>query len=219
MGCGVNSKQSNRSKPKKSVMLFPGQFVKNLRESIFDVYTIKSEIGSGSYGRVVSAIHNSSNESRAIKIINKFSIRSEEMRSKIMNEVELMKRLDHPNIVKLYEFHEDEFNLYLIMDLCTGGELFESILKNKCLNENQAMDYMKQLISAIVYLHSIKIVHRDIKPENLLIENSRSTTIKLIDFGVSTYFYPSKTMNMRIGTLNYIAPEVIKKKYSEKCDV
>ena len=204
---------------KKSIPLYPGQFVKNLPESIYSLYTIKSEIGSGSYGRVVSAIHNTTNELRAIKIINKFAIKNEEVRSKIMNEVDILKRLDHPNIVKIYEFHEDEFNLYLIMDLYTGGEVLEAILKNRSLKESQAADFMKQILSSIVYLHNLHIVHRDLKLENMLIEHSRSSNIKIIDFGTATYFTKGKSLNYRIGTINYIAPEVLKQKYTEKCDI
>ena len=219
MGCGLNNKRAHQKQKRKSVILYSGQFIRDLKENIFSTYSIKYEIGSGSFGRVVAAVHNLTNESRAIKIINKYSIRDEEMRSKIMNEVDIMKRLDHPNIVKLYEFHEDEFNLYLIMDLCTGGELLESILTNKCFSEYQAADYMKQLISTVVYMHSLHIVHRDLKPENMLIENAKSSNIKLIDFGASIYYASKKPMTLRVGTVSYIAPEVINQKYTEKCDI
>ena len=204
---------------KKSIILFPGQFIKNLKQSIYTTYTLKSELGSGSYGRVVSAIHNQTHESRAIKIINKLTIKSDETRSKIMNEVEILKNLDHPNIVKLYEFHEDDTNLYLVMELCTGGELLDSIISNGNFDEAQAVLYLKQILSAVVYLHSLNIVHRDLKLENLLIEHSRSSNIKIIDFGASCSFVPGKFLDYRIGTLNYLAPEVIRKKYTERCDV
>ena len=220
MGCGTIKKSSViQPRGKKSVILFPGQFIKNLKQSIYSLYTIKSDLGSGSYGRVVSAIHNQSRESRAIKIINKLSIQSDEVRSKIMNEVEILKGLDHPNIVKLYEFHEDEFNLYLVTELCSGGELLDSIIKNGNFDESQTALYLKQILSAVVYLHSLNIVHRDLKLENLLIEHSRSSNIKIIDFGASCSFVPGKFLDYRIGTINYIAPEVIKKKYTERCDV
>lgn len=220
MGCGMISKKPIVIPPrKKTIILYPGQFVTHLKDSIYSHYTIKNELGCGSYGRVVLAMHNYTRELRAIKIINKFAIQNEEVRSKILNEVEIMKNLDHPNIVKIYEFHEDEFNLYLIMDLCTGGELLEAILKNGCLNESQAAGFMKQILAAVVYLHSNKIIHRDLKLENMLLETQFSTRLKLIDFGAATNFTPGKPLGFRIGTVNYIAPEVLKKKYTEKCDV
>lgn len=220
MGCGTTrSTAGTHGKTKRSVMLFPGQFVKNLKESIYSLYTIRSEIGAGSYGRVVSAIHNITHQTRAIKIISKLAIQNTELRSKVINEVEILRSLDHPNIIKIYEFHEDEFNLYLIMDLCTGRELLETILRNGSFDEEQAKTYMKQILSALIYLHSLKVVHRDLKLENMLIEHTRSTNIKIIDFGTATYFNPKRFMTYRIGTMNYIAPEVLKKSYKEKCDV
>lgn len=220
MGCGIVKKKDILVPPrKKTIILYPGQFVANLKGSIYSHYTIKNELGHGSYGRVVLAIHNITQVPRAMKIINKFAIQNETVRSKIMNEVEILKKLDHPNIIKIYEFHEDEFNLYLIMDLCTGGELLEAILKNGYLNEFQAAAYMKQILGAVIYLHNNHIMHRDLKLENMLLETETSGDLKLIDFGAATSFVPGKSLDFKIGTVNYLAPEVIKYKYTEKCDV
>ena len=137
----------------------------------------------------------------------------------LTNEIKIMKQLDHPNIVKLYEIYQDTRNIYLITEYLEGGELFDLILKSKHFNENIAAKIMKQLLSAIAYCHSKKIVHRDLKPENLLIVKTNTYEIKVIDFGLSRTFEPNKNMYSRMGTPFYIAPEVLKKKYNEKCDV
>ena len=219
MGCGTIKRTPIAAQQRKSVILFPGQFVKSLEENIFSIYNMKEELGVGSYGRVVLAIHKISREKRAIKMINKLAIHSETLRKRIMTEVEIQRKLDHPNIVKIYEFHEDEFNLYLVMELCSGGELLDSIEKSGCMSESATAVYMKQILSALCYMHSLNIVHRDLKLENMLIEKPGSSQIKIADFGIATELKPGKKLSQMIGTINYIAPEVIDKNYNEKCDL
>ena len=219
MGCGTISRNPVAMQNRKSVILFEGQFVKSLEESIYSLYDFKEELGVGSYGRVIAAVHRGSRERRAIKIINKLAIKSEEVRKKIMTEVEIQRKLDHPNIVKVYEFYEDDFNLYLVMELCTGGELLDSIARIGCLSESQTAIYMKQILSAVYYLHSLNIAHRDLKLENMLIEKINTSHIKIADFGIATEVNPGKKLTKLIGTINYIAPEVISGKYDEKCDL
>lgn len=220
MGCAsLLRKKEDKQLHKLTILLRPGQFISNLKDNIYSQYSIKQELGSGAYGRVVFAVHNLTHQVRAIKIINKFSIKNETIRSKLMNEVTILKNLDHPNIIKIYEFYEDEFNLYLVLDMCTGGELLDAILKKGSLNEQLAAEYMRQILSTVVYLHSQNIIHRDLKLENMLLETPQDNNIKIIDFGASTYYKPGKLESLRVGTVNYIAPEVLKKKYNEKCDI
>lgn len=218
MGCGIIQKKVTRNQ-RGSVILFPGQFVQNLPESIYTYYEIKDSLGSGSYGTVVSAIHKSSREMRAIKIINKFKLQSEESRNKVINEVLILRKLDHPHIVKIYEFYEDEFNLYVVMELCKGGELLDTIIKNGCMSEGDASMFMKQILSAVFYMHSQNIVHRDLKLENMLLESQTTKNIKIADFGTACEMLPGRKLSQMIGTINYIAPEIFKKNYTEKCDM
>ena len=218
MGCGIAHKRGTRG-ARGSIFLFAGQFVQGLPESIYNFYEIKENLGSGSYGTVVSAIQKSTREQRAIKLINKFKLCTEEARNKIMNEVEILRKLDHPHIVKVYEFYEDEFNLYVVMELCRGGELLDNIIKNGSLSEIDTAIYMEQILSAVFYMHSMNIVHRDLKLENMLLDNANSHRIKIADFGTATEFNPGKSLIQMIGTINYIAPEIFKKKYNEKCDI
>ena len=124
----------------------------------------------------------------------------------INNEINIMKVVDHPNIVKLYEFFEDDENFYIIQEFCSGGQLFEAILKKKTFSENEAADIMTQLLSAIAHCHQRKIVHRDVKPENLLIDkmdhvDQEKLIVKVIDFGISTHFTPDQKLTLSIGTV------------------
>ena len=116
--------------------------------------------------------------------------------------------MDHPNILKLFELYQDETNYYLITEYCNGGELFDKIKSLNSLSERMAADYMKQILSAIVYCHENKIVHRDLKPENLLLDSKKpNAQIKVIDFGTSRKFDSDKKMTKRLGTVftnNYL---------------
>lgn len=129
----------------------------------------------------------------------------------------IMMSLDHPNIIKLYEVY-DQSNCYVIvMELCEGGDLFRKVNQG-LIDYEQTISITKQILSALNYMHSQKIVHRDIKLENILYE-PKGQTIKLIDFGISTRIREGQFLVDRIGTPAYIAPEVLTKCYNEKCDL
>lgn len=133
-----------------------------------------------------------------------------------------MRQLDHPNIVRLFEVFQDDKRFYLVTELCTGGELFDEITKRSHFSEADAALITKQVLSAVAYCHSKNICHRDLKPENILLDSKAadsSNSIKVIDFGASQKFDPSKKMNQIYGTAYYIAPEILKSDYNEKCDV
>ena len=146
-------------------------------------------------------------------------------------EFEILKQLDHPNILKFYEHYEDLENYYLIMEYCHGGELLKKMRLIKTFSERSAALIMLQILSAIRYCHEKNIVHRykyiyiyiyyrDLKLENLLLENENEDSIlKVIDFGTSKIFNQDEMMNERFGTPHYIAPEVLKGHYNEKCDL
>lgn len=153
-----------------------------------------------------------------MKIIKKENV-DEQHLSTLCNEIKILKQLDHPNIVKLYEIYQDNQNIYLITEFLEGGELFNLILKSKHFSENIAAKIIKQLLSAISYCHAQNIVHRDLKPENMLLVDKDRFDIKLIDFGLARSFLPNNSLCSKIGTPFYIAPEVLKKKYNEKCDL
>ncbi|CAD8079716.1 unnamed protein product [Paramecium primaurelia] len=184
-----------------------------------DYTLLNPPLGSGAYGEVRKAIHKSTNLLKAVKIIHK-SQTSKEEQERLMNEVKMLQKLDHPNIIKIFEFYQDERFFYIVTELCTGGELFDKIRAEGSFSEKKASEIMKQILSAVHYCHDEKIVHRDLKPENLLYESEKENSLlKIIDFGTSKEFVPNQKLNQKLGTPYYIAPEVLKKKYDEKCDL
>jgi calcium-dependent protein kinase len=140
-------------------------------------------------------------------------------------EINIMIQIDHPNIIKLYEVFEDNRYIHLIMEMCTGGELFDRIMdritKKKLYTEREAAVIFKQMMSAICYCHSQNICHRDLKPENLLlVNNDEDAPVKVIDFGLSKIFSEENhKMTTKVGTAYYVSPEVLAGDYDEKCDI
>jgi len=200
-------------------------FIRTKNDKIEDNYKFdikKDKLGEGTYGNVIKGYTKEGNNPRAIKVIPKSKVKNPE-RFKL--EIEIMRHLDHPNIMKLYETFEDPRHVYLVMDLCTGGELFDRIIDKGRLSEAEARNVFLQIMRALFYCHSNKICHRDLKPENfLLLDKSEEAPIKVIDFGLSVMFEYDKDgnkvhMDTKAGTPYYIAPEVLAGKYDEQCDI
>lgn len=137
-----------------------------------------------------------------------------------------MKRLDHPNVIKIYELYECPQRFYLVMELCTGGELFDEMSRGSNFSEKQAARYMGMILNAIAYYHQEGIVHRDIKPENILIESKKTNILKIKDFSASAFlkhniydFENRQFLQTVVGSPYTIAPEVLLTEYTEKCDL
>ena len=199
-----------------------GQFVKEGIGDLYSNYELCNYIGNGGFGRVYKVRHKLSNQYRAMKIIQCKST-SDYLTSAIEKEINILKNLDHPNILKVYEFYSSDKYVYIINELCTGGELFDKIVDVKHFSESVACNIMRQLLSAVAYCHENGVIHRDLKPENILIESSEEKDkdyfhIKVIDFGTCEIL-KKKKLTEQIGTSFYIAPEVLKNGYNEKCDI
>ena len=182
-------------------------------------YNISDVIGNGAFSEVRLA------ESKevpgnfyAMKIIDKKMLKGKE--KSLENEIYILNQLQHPNIVEIFEVHEDLNKVYLVMELERGGELFDRIIENGSYSEKDAAEIVKQILSAVAYMHSKGVVHRDLKVENILYHTKGSDSkIMISDFGLSAM---QDTDNMRsaCGTLGYIAPEVLSKKpYDKSIDV
>ena len=176
-------------------------------------------IGKGAFGKVKKATLKSNGEQRAVKIIDKLQLNDEE-RIRMKYEIDILKNLNHPNILRLYEVYESKSNIFLVTELCDGCELFEEISSRKQFAEKEAAHVTKQILQAIAYCHGRNIAHRDLKPENLLIDINQKGSIKVIDFGTSHHYgQEDHQMHAMYGTPYYIAPEVLSGNYTEKCDM
>lgn len=215
-----NSTIKSQEKGAKMAMT-PGMYITQQKAHLSDRYQRVKKLGSGAYGEVLLCKDKQMGAERAIKIIKKSSVSMTTNSGSLLEEVAVLKQLDHPNIMKLYEFFEDKRNYYLVMELYRGGELFDEIIHRQKLSEVDAAAIMQQVLSGCTYLHKHNIVHRDLKPENLLLESkSKDALIKIVDFGLSAHFeIGGGKMKERLGTAYYIAPEVLRKKYDEKCDL
>jgi calcium-dependent protein kinase len=199
-----------------SIKITKGNFINYKKDLIENDYIIGNVCGSGAFATVRKVKSKVSGQERALKIIKK---QKSQDSTRMYLEVEILKKLVHPNIMQIFEFFEDKKNFYIISELCEGGELFDQILEKGSFNENEAAWVMKQLMSAINYIHTNNIVHRDLKPENILLDMKKNNIIKIIDWGNARFFEKNKKMNKVSGTPYYIAPEVLFEKYDEKCDV
>ena len=180
---------------------------------------MKETLGEGAFGVVGKCINKTSGAVRAVKMLSKSQISKDQLKD-IANEIAIIKELDHPNIVKIYEEYEDHKYLYIVTELIEGGELFDELINRSKFTEADCATIVSQLLEALSYCHSKSIVHKDLKPENILLEKKKNIdTIKLIDFGTAQKFNPDKKMTTVIGTPYYIAPEVLKGSYDEKCDI
>ena len=184
-------------------------------------FNVIKELGNGSYGRVLLVQHNKTNAIYALKAIDKRLITYEE-RNRFLREVEIMYKIHHPNVVKLFGHFEDNTYCYLLMEYIEGGELFSYIPENgKSKISNQKIaSIIKDVISAIYYMHHMNppIVHRDIKPENILVTSNMRA--KLSDFGWSNYIQSGNKRNSICGSPIYLAPEMITRTgHDEKVDI
>ena len=195
--------------------------ISEVKKNPFDDYEISKTLGDGAYGQVFLVKHRITGSIRAMKVIKKgaeiFDGSNDE---EVLNEINILKKMDHPNIIKIFEFYIDIDNYYLITEYCGGGDLFDTAKATK-LNEYQVAYIMFQLFSALNYCHKRKIIHRDLKPENILISKNENNfiRIKICDFGTSQIFKKGEMQKEFVGSVYYIAPEVIKEKYNFKCDL
>ena len=203
-------------KNKKTLKIYKGDFVRMKADNFFDEYELKEKLGEGGYGSVYKVHQKTTNYLRAVKAIKKKNVDKNEF----LNEIEVLKTVDHPNIIKLFDCYYDKNFYYMVQEYCSGGDLFDYIQKEKCFTEKKASIIFKQLLSAVNHLHKKHIIHRDLKPENIVFIKTKNNDIfiKLIDFGASIT-YKGKNLSQELGTIYYIAPEVFMNNYNEKADI
>ena len=184
-------------------------------------YIIGNEIGSGKFGVIKLCTNKTTGKKFALKILCKKNMDLNDL-DLVRTEIEILKICQHPNIIKLYETFENSEYFYIIMEYCSGSDLFSYIEKSKFkLSEKKACEIIFKLCRALYYIHSYGIIHRDLKPENILMtDNSSKADIRILDFGLSKILGPDETCNEPYGTLSYCAPEVIKgENYNKQADL
>ncbi|XP_078675696.1 MAP/microtubule affinity-regulating kinase 3-like isoform X30 [Branchiostoma floridae x Branchiostoma belcheri] len=174
-------------------------------------YRLLKTIGKGNFAKVKLARHVPTGKEVAIKIIDKTQLNPSSLQ-KLFREVRIMKMLNHPNIVKLFEVIETEKTLYLVMEYASGGEVFDYLVAHGRMKEKEARAKFRQIVSAVQYCHQKRVVHRDLKAENLLLDSDMN--IKIADFGFSNEFTPGNKLDTFCGSPPYAAPELFQgKKY------
>ena len=190
-------------------------FQRNIKRegNIEDFYIIEENeiLGKGASAVVRKGIKIDTGEAYAIKIINKQSLTLDEKES-LENELKIMGMVDHPNIVRVEEYFENNGLVFIVLELMEGGELFDRLCEVEHYTEKQAVDVFRPLVDAIRYCHSLGIVHRDLKPENLLYKTKdEDSLLKVSDFGFSKFLIPKAQEQLftACGTPTYVAPEII----------
>mmetsp|Transcript_30643 Transcript_30643/g.55908 ORF Transcript_30643/g.55908 Transcript_30643/m.55908 type:complete len:544 (+) Transcript_30643:45-1676(+) len=181
-------------------------------------YELAEKLGAGAFGTVYLGKHRASGAIRAVKTIKK-----ESQREALDNEIKLMKSVDHPNIVRIYEVFEDSCFMHLVMELCTGGELLDKLVEEMGFSERQASLVMQQVLGAVSHLHAFSICHRDLKPQNFLIHEKghpvEKCVVKVADFGLSRSYKDGTVFKSPVGSPSYTAPEVLNGSYTQTCDL
>jgi len=195
--------KENSSKSEKEIPKTKQEYSKKIGN-----YVLLCEIGTGTFSKVAKAFHIITDQEVAVKILEKEKIKDEIDIERILREIEILKKVIHPNICQLYETYSTVHNFYIMMEHITGGDLFDYITNNNYLSENKSCKLFRQLISVIEYLNELGISHRDIKPENILLDDEQEN-LKLIDFGLSNYFSESKLLKSSCGSPCYASPEML----------
>jgi len=203
---------------------------------IKDKYVLGDVLGEGQFGKARKCTSKATGQVFACKTIPKRKLHHPEDVEDLRREVQIMNHLaGHPNIVKIYDTFEDSKEVHIVMELCTGGELFERIIQEKKYSEKKAADMCRTIVEAVSHMHQMGVMHRDLKPENFLLDSeAKDANLKFTDFGLSVFFKPGDFFHDTVGSAYYIAPEVLGQKvfdpktgrkvkqdpnYNEKADV
>lgn len=191
--------------------------VRHAGKQVKKSYNVSNKIiGKGAFAKVYMGQSIANPDLKvAVKTINKLYMGDEDLKA-IGDEVEVLKALDHPNIVKYYETYDDPRFMFIVMEYCKGHTLGHQLKQMKSFTEEDTAFILQQLLSAIHHCHSSNVSHRDIKPDNIMLDSDYNVT--LIDFGLSKLTTKNRLKSV-IGSPLYMSPEVFKGKYTNKCDI
>ncbi|OHT09437.1 Myosin light chain kinase A [Tritrichomonas foetus] len=180
-------------------------------------YELMKRLGNGAYAEVYLCKEKATGELYAAKLIDRSHVSSPKY---LWSEIHILYNLDHPQIIRLKDAFASKEHVMLILEYARGGELLEYVYNHDEYDEQEAMKIIHDLLCAIDYLHSKRVVHRDIKPENILFIDEKATNMKLTDFGLSGIMKENSLLSTCAGTPGFMAPEIIKSKgYGAECDL
>mmetsp|Transcript_96590 Transcript_96590/g.174405 ORF Transcript_96590/g.174405 Transcript_96590/m.174405 type:complete len:603 (+) Transcript_96590:133-1941(+) len=219
----VEDTKSTRTKDEKAASSSQKEKPKpDNSEDLRDKYDLGEVLGSGSFGQVREArLKANPDIVRAVKIIENDTEGGDWSNSAMFRkEVGLLQKMNHPNIVAFWDVYEDKHFLYVVMDVCKGGEVFSKIIELKRFTEANAATLGAQMLASIDYVHKKEIMHRDIKAENFLLSDTSPTSVvKMIDFGMACKFGHGQVFTEICGSPHYLAPELIGQKYNRMVDM
>ena len=176
------------------------------RSSAEELYTMKDELGRGKFGIVKKCVDKATGREFAAKFI---ACNGKAARDEVLHEIEVMNELNHKRLLRLEAAFDMGKEIVLVMELITGGELFEKLVEEDYISEQIATQYLEQLLDGLGYMHRKNILHLDLKPENMMLVRPGSKRIKIIDYGLARKYKPSQKLQVMQGTPEFAAPEVI----------
>ncbi|CAK9084542.1 unnamed protein product [Durusdinium trenchii] len=192
---------------------------RGMRSKSIGHYILGKTIGEGTFGKVKLGTHILTGEKVAVKILEKERIVDVADVERVAREIHILKLVQHPHIIQLYEIIETPRQLYLIMEFCCGGELFDYIVAQNRVKESEAARFVHQIMAGVEQIHRMNVVHRDLKPENLLLDEQKN--IKIVDFGLSNTYQDGQLLKTACGSPCYAAPEMVagQRYVPSRCDV
>ncbi|KMZ75851.1 Calcium dependent protein kinase 6 [Zostera marina] len=204
-----------------SLDLLPGSVLGHRTESLKDLYRLGQKLGQGQFGTTYLCVEISSGKNYACKSISKRKLISKDDVEDVRREIQIMHHLSgHKNVVQIKGAYEDQLYVHIVMEMCSGGELFDRIIHRGHYSERKAAESTKIIVGVVEACHSLGVMHRDLKPENfLLVDKDDDSSLKAIDFGLSVFFKPGQVFKDVVGSPYYVAPEVLRKHYGQEADV
>ncbi|KAG8374020.1 hypothetical protein BUALT_Bualt11G0087500 [Buddleja alternifolia] len=218
---GAKQKKTSHIKRVSSVGLQVDSILQRKTGNLKDIYSLGRKLGQGQFGTTFLCVEKATNKEFACKTIAKRKLTTEEDVEDVRREIQIMHHLaGHPNVISIVGAYEDAVAVHVVMELCAGGELFDRIIQRGHYTERKAAELARLIVGVVEACHSLGVMHRDLKPENFLFVNEQEESpLKTIDFGLSVFFRPGETFTDVVGSPYYVAPEVLKKRYGQECDV
>ncbi|XP_058105718.1 calcium-dependent protein kinase 1-like isoform X2 [Magnolia sinica] len=190
-------------------------------DNLKEIYSLGRKLGQGQFGTTYLCVEKATGNEYACKSILKRKLTTEEDVEDVRREIQIMHHLaGHPNMISITGAYEDAVAVHVVMELCAGGELFDRIIQRGHYTERKAAELTRVIVGVVEACHSLGVMHRDLKPENFLFVNKmEESPLKTIDFGLSVFFKPGEIFTDVVGSPYYVAPEVLRKRYSREADV